>query len=264
MKGIIYYYSGSGNTELACRYIAGKVKNASFKLCNIAGIDRHDPNKYDIVGFATWADFMGAPQLFHSFVGEIESQGEKPAFIFNTFGAVSGNTLRDMENAVKAKGFNVIRGHSLHTPENYPPSIKRGMGFAKSPGKRDIKKFDAFIAGLETDIKELRENRTVKQTKIKLGLSNSIMPKLPRTQARKDMGEKFVDGTLCNECGICVKVCPYNAVELSPKPVFDMSACYGCWACYNHCPEQAIFTKKIRGIGHYPRPIEQLATKLKP
>ena len=82
------------------------------------------------------------------------------------------------------------------------------------------------------------------------------------TRARKDMGEKFVDETLCKECGRCAKGCPYKAITLNPKPQFDMTKCYGCWYCYNHCPEKAIYTEKFRGVGHYPRPNDQLREKL--
>ena len=86
---------------------------------------------------------------------------------------------------------------------------------------------------------------------------------MSRTMARKDMGEKFVDESLCTECGICEKGCPYNAIVLAPKPQFDMEKCYGCWYCYNHCPEKAIYTKKYRGVGHYPKANDQLVSKLK-
>ena len=74
---------------------------------------------------------------------------------------------------------------------------------------------------------------------------------------------KFVDESLCTECGICEKGCPYNAIILAPKPQFDMDKCYGCWRCYNKCPELAIYTKKFRGVGHYPKANDQFVTKLK-
>ena len=32
MKGVICYYSGSGNTKLVCKYIANKITNAEFDL----------------------------------------------------------------------------------------------------------------------------------------------------------------------------------------------------------------------------------------
>ena len=35
MKGIICYYSSSGNTRLACEYIERKVSNCSFDLFDI-------------------------------------------------------------------------------------------------------------------------------------------------------------------------------------------------------------------------------------
>jgi hypothetical protein len=36
---------------------------------------------------------------------------------------MSGRTLRILERKVTARGFVVIAGHSLHTPECYPPII---------------------------------------------------------------------------------------------------------------------------------------------
>jgi NAD-dependent dihydropyrimidine dehydrogenase PreA subunit len=51
---------------------------------------------------------------------------------------------------------------------------------------------------------------------------------------------------------------------LDPKPVFDEPRCYGCWACYNRCPKRAIYTKKLRGRGHYPGPSDELRRKLGP
>ncbi|MHA2272131.1 MAG: hypothetical protein ACXACI_09730 [Candidatus Hodarchaeales archaeon] len=41
-----------------------------------------------------------------------------------------------------------------------------------------------------------------------------------------------------------------------------MTYCYGCWYCFNHCPEKAIYTEKYRGIGHYPKLLSQLKEKL--
>ena len=125
MKGVIYYYSGAGNTKLACRYIAGNVA-IPFDLVDVVKEKQIDLEPYDVVGFATFTDFLGPPHLFQAFVEGLPRQEGKLAFVFNTYGARSGRTLRILEKRGAAKGFVVIAGHSLHTPECYPPMIARG------------------------------------------------------------------------------------------------------------------------------------------
>ena len=49
----------------------------------------------------------------------------------------------------------------------------------------------------------------------------------------------------CNLCGLCAKVCPYNAISPASKkegvfPVFVEAACSGCGTCAAECPTDAI------------------------
>jgi ferredoxin len=251
LKGIICYYSGSGNTKLACNYIKNNVNNIDFELFNIVKTKIPDLNKYDIVGFATFTDCWGAPQYFHTFINNLGNYDKKKAFVFNTFGAMSGHTTKSMAELVKSKGFNVLLGHSLHTPENFPPMRVMKMTYDNSPKKKELTKFDDFISKLDQ----------LKSEKIKIGFLAKIMPPMKRTKARKYMAEKFVD-EFCIECGTCKNVCPYEAIILNPKPVFDETKCYACWACYNHCPKKSIYTKKFKHKGHYSKPNKELERKL--
>ncbi len=262
MKGIVCYYSGSGNTRLASQYIVKNVESTEFDLFDVVKDGTPDLEKYDVVGFATFTDFWGPPYLFQTFIESLPRQNDKPAFVFNTYGFISAKTLKVLDEWVTARGFKVVAGHSLHTPESYPPMIARGMGYAQAPNKREMKNLNGFISGLDQLLNHLREGKEIKRRKPRIGFVNSLLPMLPRTQARKDMGEKYVDELLCTECGLCEKNCPYKAIKLSPKPVFDMDECYGCWACYNHCPQKAIYTTKYRGVAHYPQPVDVLREKL--
>ena len=262
MKALICCYSGSGSTRLACQYIAENIVNADFDLFN--AVKDGDPplGEYDVVGFAAFTDFLGVPYLMGQFIRGLEGQG-KPAFVFNTYGFISGRTLKRLEKLATAQNFQVIAGHSLHTPECYPPMIVRGRGYENAPKEEEMEKFSGFISDLDQMFGDIKAGKEVRGQKIKLAFPFSVLPAFSRTRARKDMGEKFVDESLCTECGTCRKLCPYSAIELDPKPVFDMGKCYGCWSCYNHCPQKAIYTKKYRGVGHYPKPNEQLKEKLK-
>jgi ferredoxin/flavodoxin len=254
MKGIICYYSGSGNTKLGCKYIAAKMKNVEFVLFNIVKDGKPSLDDYDLVGFACFTDFGGPSYLVQKFVEELPQQKNKPAFLFTTFGFMSGKTQGALAKWISARGFLPVAGHKVHMPESYPPMIVGGRGAPDQPSPDKMENFNRFIANLD----KMAASGQWKKGKIKGGLFM-----LSREEAKKDMGDKFVDLELCNECGICEKVCPYNAVSLDPKPKFDMDRCYGCWACFHKCPKKAIYTKKFRGEGHYPKPNAQLIEKLK-
>ncbi len=263
MKGIICYYSGSGNTKLAIQYIAKKMNNVEFDLFNIVKDGTPNLDEYEIVGFATFSDFWGPPILMQNFIEGLPTQTKKPVFLFATYGFTPGRLLKTFNKWVSAKGFLVVAGHALHTPENFPPMVAPGRGFENSPNEKELNNFKNFISELDTIAANIRNGKEIKKGKIKVGFLFHIIPAFGRDKAKKNMGDKFIDEELCNECGICEKVCPYSAVTLDPLPKFDMNKCYGCWGCFNKCPEKAIYTKKFRGKGHYPKPNNQLREKLR-
>lgn len=140
--------------------------------------------------------------------------------------------------------FTVLAGHSLRVPENYPPMIAGRMGAPNEPSQRRMAAFDSFVS------------------EVAGAVSNALFPIRSRTSARDDTGEKHVDTSACTECGACARDCPYGAIRLDPKPVFDMGECYGCWRCYNRCPSSAIFTTKFRGGPYYHGPSASVKSKL--
>lgn len=253
MKGIICYYSGSGNTKLACEYIRKNIINCDFELYNMSGTKAPDFDQYDIVGLATYCDFFDVPQFFISYLDGVSQQDGKYAFVFNTFGSYSMRTLKTMKQLATAKGFCVIAGHSLHTPENYPPLRVKNFKSDVYPKQKDHQMFDEFITDMDKLLGDIRSSVEPEPRKISVGLSN-IIPKLPRKSSKRSMGEQLVDEAKCVKCGLCEKKCAYSAIKIAPFPVFDHDKCYGCWACYNICPKQAIYTDKLRDVGHYKQP----------
>jgi ferredoxin len=52
-----------------------------------------------------------------------------------------------------------------------------------------------------------------------------------------------VQRNICKGCGVCVKVCPAEALSMQDKrPVFDYNQCIRCYCCQEMCPEGAIKT----------------------
>ena len=66
---------------------------------------------------------------------------------------------------------------------------------------------------------------------------------LNQRMSQLESGRKAVaviDSEKCTGCGICVDVCPVNAIEVNQEAVVNDETCTGCAACVSECPNEAI------------------------
>ncbi|MCK4703595.1 4Fe-4S binding protein, partial [Candidatus Bathyarchaeota archaeon] len=51
-----------------------------------------------------------------------------------------------------------------------------------------------------------------------------------------------IDEKKCSGCGICIELCPYNAIRKDELGIAraDSSLCGGCGVCAASCPERAV------------------------
>jgi len=52
----------------------------------------------------------------------------------------------------------------------------------------------------------------------------------------------WIDETKCTGCGICVKDCPADAIQMkaSRKAKINMDECIRCGRCHDNCPQNAV------------------------
>ena len=263
MKGIICYFSTTGNTKLACDHINSKVSNVTFDYYDIKSSDEPNFSDYELIGFATYTDYFEPGRLMTQFMQTLKGNN-KAAFVFNTYGQISGNTLATMAKGVKASGFKLIEAFSLHVPENYPPLIKNGVTNEKFPTINDLEDFEKFMDSLNTKVELMSNGQIVSEKEVKSSIFISILKKILAGFIMDKMGTKKVHKDQCTSCGLCSKVCPYGVIKMvEGYPEFNEDKCRSCYSCFNKCPTKSIYTKKLDGVGHYAKPHMNLINKLK-
>lgn len=61
--------------------------------------------------------------------------------------------------------------------------------------------------------------------------------RIVRSELFYGIPKAVIDATLCDRCGLCEKLCRFDAVK---PPHVRMSSCEGCMVCFDHCPRHAI------------------------
>ena len=90
-----------------------------------------------------------------------------------------------------------------------------------------------FVCGLAHSPKFIEESIT--QAKAAASRAVTILSK-DRVEAGGAIS--IVDKSKCSGCGMCVEVCPFNAIELDPEEgvaVINEALCKGCGVCASSC-----------------------------
>jgi ferredoxin len=49
-----------------------------------------------------------------------------------------------------------------------------------------------------------------------------------------------IDRQRCMNCGLCIDICPEQAIDMNPIVAIDSIKCTGCGSCIKECPNEAI------------------------
>jgi NAD-dependent dihydropyrimidine dehydrogenase PreA subunit len=243
-KGIIYYFSGTGNSLFVANKYAELFSNKNIEIQTKDILDLKtisSQSKYDFVGVVFPVYAWLPPQKVIDFVNRLPSVSNKKAIIFCTCYQNSGGSLKYLQKKLTLKNYDVCYTQEYIMPQNF---------FSKKQNLENIKK---TINNTENKIKEdfsnllLGKKRFVKKSFLVCFLS-LITSFVFFRFFLSNKKQWTVDYNKCTFCGLCEQICPTNniVVKKKKKKVNYSNKCLFCTRCYNFCPVNAIKHTKIK------------------
>jgi len=264
----IYYFSGTGNSLVVARDIAGKINGKLISIPSVMDKDSITTDA-DVVGivFPVYhAVFNGMPLIIGRFIRKMENIDSKYIFAVCTCMGWSRVTINKVGEIIKTRGGQLSAGFTVKMPDNSNPTTieERQKLFNNWKKKLEIiyhyvnarKKGKYENTVLYNIIVALFMSRLQKTTiRVLNTLSNTSG--LPFEQLLPLTDRSFVADEMCNGCGICARVCPVRNIEMVDKKPVWQNRCESCLACINWCPKEAIHggiisTNKMSTRYHHP------------
>lgn len=230
---MVFYYSATGN----CRWIAKKIAAAlNDKAVDIVG---EDPKAYsfserDSIGFV-WPVFScAAPVTMVKFANGIHANGAY------TFSVCSYSNFSDRASACFSRdALPMASTFGMIMPDNTAV-----FGSAYDTEETTLTRLASAEERLAPIIDQIKK-RTVGvayEENRGPGNGNFTLTLPPFYWMYRSFTTPFsVQCDKCVSCGLCVKRCPVQAIELRDgKPVWVKERCEKCGACINCCPKEAI------------------------
>jgi len=251
MKGIIIYYSQTGNTRKIARAIHKGTSQLADQcdLVHIREANSRELAKYDLVGLGSPVWMGGFPPNVRLFVESIPDQGGRHIFSFCTHGVMPELYFPGVTRKLKARGFTVIGWNdwygSVHFQVAPKPYFTDGhpdeidLAEAEAFGREMVEKSKRISAG-ETDlIPPLPEFELTTQLLVLLEFFQSGHNPHGRLKYNKEK-------CAFPKCRLCMDNCLMGYIDLSadpPKYGSEGTECdmwMGCTFCEMICPTGAI------------------------
>ena len=262
MKVAIYYFSGTGNTELTVKKWQSEAAkhNIDCQLFNIEEIsDKEvDVSEFDKVGIAYPIHAFNAPSNVNKFARRIKkSEQKKNAFVVMVSGEYM-NLNHSSDNKLKR----ILKRRNIYLNSDYHYIMPYNMIFRHTE-KRAYQMFKTMNALVELDVNDyLVNDKPHKLTKLHLVGWLIWMFRIEQLFAPVN-GKTFkINKKKCIKCMKCVNACPTHNIEFVNGKFKFHNHCLCCTRCSFNCPTNAFSIGlltgwKVNGKYKFQEPTEE-------
>jgi flavodoxin/ferredoxin len=234
----IYYFSGTGNTQIIADKIIEQFKEKGFSIKGkrIEEVGSIEVNNNEIIGIAfPVAAFSTYPFVFR-FIHNLPPVKSIPLFGFSTMGGTSfGGIVGELRSILSRKGYSPVGFREFVMPPNIFVKIPEAM--RKRRIERSFQKANSYVDMLISG--KARWNRIPLVSRL-MFVINSQMFKLTELHIHQKLLKIRVDHGMCTRCGICVTKCPARNITSNSKIIIG-NKCQYCFRCVAVCPSAATF-----------------------
>lgn len=245
MKGLVVYYSATGNTKKVARAIhKGMSQVIEADLASLKEISPERTGDYDLIGIGSPIWYFRETANVRLFMYRMPPLEGKLGFVFCSHGTAPQGIFHSMVPFLKRKGLTMIGWGDwygsvyqvLHAPKPY---FTDGH-----PDDIDLRGAEAFGRDMAERALRIRAGETGLIPTIPKGkdapapfLSHPIGEPFPGANPKRVV---VVDKCLYPECTTCVDCCPVKCIALDEDPPRFGEHCYNCSLCNRICPTGAI------------------------
>lgn len=241
------FFSPTGTTKKVINAILkgmGSTRNTSIDLTSAhvrSGISPSIKGDIAIIGVPVYEERI--PEMLYEFLTSLKGNG-KPVILVAVYGNFGeGIVLNELDNITRESGFKVVAAGSFigeHSFSTKEVPVQEGR-----PNCEDLNKAEEFGRSIIEKMKKV-ENLNDALIKIPEGKLPLMAKILPKNSARIFTKTPLADLNICNRCGICIKLCPMDAINKDTLNVNE-DKCIRCFCCVKRCP------KKARRIAYKPK-----------
>lgn len=244
MKGVLYYFSGTGNTKWA----ADKLKDVferydiELDLKSIEEEKRADTRGYSflVLGTPVYAEIE--PKLVEDFVNTIPvTETRTRCIVYSTQGAARCSAVKRISAELQKRGYDVACEAMIEMPNNFY------FYFGKEPSDRKIRRSKI---GAERKLRKLaRDFSRDKDLKARTSAIRQSIGAFAGKTFRKSipkLSQNLSASAACRKCGLCLRNCPKGNITFEGGRAIIHSNCILCLRCIHLCPENAILYKGKR------------------